>query len=89
MAGLLSATLSQCWDDLSGFLMAFLLCFFTFVTMFFMMLNMYLFGFHNFVVAVETCFSMMLGGWFSALLMAVIFNVDKATQFYSKYESTL
>lgn len=59
--GLLSATLSQCWDDLSGFLVAFLLCFFTFVTMFFMLLNMYLFDFHNFVVAVETCFSMMLG----------------------------
>uniref|UniRef100_A0A0P4VV82 Polycystin cation channel PKD1/PKD2 domain-containing protein n=1 Tax=Scylla olivacea TaxID=85551 RepID=A0A0P4VV82_SCYOL len=59
--GLLSATLGQCWDDLSGFMMAFLFCFFTFVTMFFMLLNMYLFSFHNFTVAVETCFSMMLG----------------------------
>ncbi|MPD03657.1 hypothetical protein E2C01_099300 [Portunus trituberculatus] len=42
-------------------MMAFLFCFFTFVTMFFMLLNMYLFSFHNFTVAVETCFSMMLG----------------------------
>ncbi|KAK3877407.1 hypothetical protein Pcinc_017874, partial [Petrolisthes cinctipes] len=59
--GVLSATLSQCWDDLSGFLMAFFLCFFSFVAMFYLMLNKYLDGFYNFVTAVETCFSMMLG----------------------------
>lgn len=59
--GILSATLHKCWDDLSGFLMAFFLCFFSFVIMFFVLLNMYLEGFYNFVTAVETCFSMMLG----------------------------
>ncbi|XP_069977559.1 polycystin family receptor for egg jelly [Penaeus vannamei] len=59
--GVLSATLKQCWDDLSGFLMAFFLCFFSFVAMFFLLLNKFMEGFYNFVTAVETCFSMMLG----------------------------
>ncbi|XP_064105654.1 uncharacterized protein LOC135215142 [Macrobrachium nipponense] len=59
--GVLSATLHQCWDDLSGFLMAFVLCFISFVMMFYMLLNMFLDEFCNFVTAVETCFSMMLG----------------------------
>ncbi|XP_063590802.1 polycystin-2-like protein 2 [Penaeus indicus] len=60
-SGVLSATLKQCWDDLSGFLMAFFLCFFSFVAMFFLLLNKYMEGFYNFITAVETCFSMMLG----------------------------
>ncbi|XP_047471507.1 polycystic kidney disease protein 1-like 2 [Penaeus chinensis] len=59
--GVLSTTLRYCWEDLRGFLMVFVLCFFTFVVMFYMMLNSSVFGFHNFVVAVETCFSMILG----------------------------
>ncbi|XP_071550540.1 polycystin-1-like [Panulirus ornatus] len=59
--GVLSATLHQCWDDLSGFLMAFFLCFFSFVAMFYLLLNIHLGGFYNFITAVETCFGMMLG----------------------------
>nr|XP_027234181.1 polycystin-2-like isoform X1 [Penaeus vannamei] len=41
--------------------MVFFLCFFTFVQMFFIILNNSVFGFHNLVLAVETCFSMILG----------------------------
>ncbi|XP_068213289.1 polycystin-1-like [Palaemon carinicauda] len=59
--GVLSTTLRQCWDDLAGFLMAFFLCFFSFVNMFYFLLNIYIEEFSNFVVAIETCFSMMLG----------------------------
>ncbi|XP_064093787.1 uncharacterized protein LOC135206294 [Macrobrachium nipponense] len=59
--GVLSVTLRQCWDDLAGFLVAFFLCFFSFVNMFYFLLSMYIEEFCNFVVAVETCFSMMLG----------------------------
>ncbi|XP_071550461.1 LOW QUALITY PROTEIN: polycystin-1-like protein 2 [Panulirus ornatus] len=59
--GILSMTLRQCWEDLKGFLIAFTLCFFSFVAMFYLMLNKHLQGFYNFVTAVESCFSMMLG----------------------------
>ncbi|XP_068233382.1 polycystin-1-like [Palaemon carinicauda] len=59
--GVLSATLHQCWDDLSGFLMAFFLCFCSFVMMFYVLLSMSLEEFCNFITAIETCFAMMLG----------------------------
>ncbi|ROT79214.1 putative polycystic kidney disease protein 1-like 2-like [Penaeus vannamei] len=59
--GVLSTTLRLCWEDLRGFIMVFFLCFFTFVQMFFIILNNSVFGFHNLVLAVETCFSMILG----------------------------
>ncbi|XP_037801990.1 polycystin-2-like [Penaeus monodon] len=59
--GVLTATLRQCWDDLSGFLVAFFICFLSFTGMFYLLLNSQLENFHNFVISVETCFSMMLG----------------------------
>ncbi|XP_063601108.1 uncharacterized protein LOC134777199 [Penaeus indicus] len=59
--GVLTATLRQCWDDLSGFLIAFIICFLSFTGMFYLLLNSQLENFHNFVISVETCFSMMLG----------------------------
>ncbi|XP_069972546.1 polycystin-2-like [Penaeus vannamei] len=59
--GVLTATLRQCWDDLSGFLIAFIICFCSFTGMFYLLLNSQLENFHNFVISVETCFSMMLG----------------------------
>ncbi|ROT64278.1 putative polycystic kidney disease protein 1-like 2-like [Penaeus vannamei] len=61
LPGVLTATLRQCWDDLSGFLIAFIICFCSFTGMFYLLLNSQLENFHNFVISVETCFSMMLG----------------------------
>ncbi|KAG7157021.1 Polycystic kidney disease protein 1-like 2-like 2 [Homarus americanus] len=57
----LSATLRHCWEDLKGFLVAFFLSFFSFVAMFYLLLSSQLEDFYNFISAVETCFSMMLG----------------------------
>ena len=59
--GVLSATLSRCWDDLQGFLMAFLICFLSFVFMFYFLMQAHIIGFANIVTATETCFSMMMG----------------------------
>ncbi|XP_042202967.1 polycystic kidney disease protein 1-like 2 [Homarus americanus] len=59
--GALSATLRHCWEDLKGFLVAFFLSFFSFVAMFYLLLSSQLEDFYNFISAVETCFSMMLG----------------------------
>ncbi|XP_047740971.1 uncharacterized protein LOC108680604 [Hyalella azteca] len=60
-SGILSATLSKCWDDLSSFMVAFLICFGAFVFLFYMILNCVLTDFSDIVIAVETCFSMLLG----------------------------
>ncbi|XP_069168437.1 polycystin-2-like [Procambarus clarkii] len=59
--GLLSATIRRCWDDLSVFLIAFVLFFFAFVSVFFVLLNQHLVDFYNFISAVMTCFSILLG----------------------------
>ena len=59
--GMLSATISRCWDELSGFLIAFIITFIAFVQMFYILLYKNMVDFHNFISAVESSFSMMLG----------------------------
>ncbi|CAL4126762.1 unnamed protein product, partial [Meganyctiphanes norvegica] len=59
--GILGATIVQCWNDLSGFLFSFFICFGSFVMGFYLLLNKDLDGFYNFITSIETCFSMMLG----------------------------
>ncbi|KAL7636836.1 UNVERIFIED_CONTAM: hypothetical protein RMT77_012594 [Armadillidium vulgare] len=59
--GFLAQTLHQCWDDLKGFLIAFGVCFVSFVFMFYFLLSPYIDSFANFISALETSFSMMMG----------------------------
>ncbi|KAK8728348.1 hypothetical protein OTU49_009244 [Cherax quadricarinatus] len=59
--GLLSSTLHQCWDDLSVFLIAFVLSFMAFTSMFYVLLNQRVSEFYSFFSTTETCFSMLLG----------------------------
>jgi hypothetical protein len=53
-------TLRTCWDDLSGFVAIFFLVFFSFVQLFFMILQTHMEEFHSLTASLETCFTMML-----------------------------
>lgn len=53
-------TLKTCWDDLSGFLGIFFLVFFSFVQLFYTILQANMEEFHSIVKALETCFTMLL-----------------------------
>ena len=53
-------TLRHCWDDLSGFLVIFFLVFFSFVQLFYTILQTNMEEFHSMKAALQTCFTMML-----------------------------
>ena len=53
-------TLRHCWDDLSGFLVIFFLVFFSFVQLFYTILQTNMEEFHSMNAALQTCFTMML-----------------------------
>ena len=57
---LLIMTLRYCWDDLSGFLVIFFLVFFSFVQLFYTILQSDMEEFHSMKAALQTCFTMML-----------------------------
>ncbi|CAG0896667.1 unnamed protein product [Darwinula stevensoni] len=59
--GILSSTMKQCWQDLSGYAAIFLLLFVAFAIMFYLFFYRDLFEWRNFGIALITCFSMMLG----------------------------
>ncbi|CAG0904504.1 unnamed protein product [Cyprideis torosa] len=59
--GLLSATMRQCWNDLSGFGVVFLFFFAAFCFMFYMFLHVNMFEWRNLLTAMESTFGMVLG----------------------------
>ena len=60
MFAMLILTLKTAWEDLSGFLGVFFLIFFAFVQLFYMILFTELDDFRTIIVALETCFTMLL-----------------------------
>ncbi|CAG0900605.1 unnamed protein product [Darwinula stevensoni] len=59
--GILSATIRQCWEELTGYAFVFCMVFIGFGLMFYLFFHRTLEEWSNFVTAMETCFSMMLG----------------------------
>ncbi|CAG0908662.1 unnamed protein product [Cyprideis torosa] len=59
--GVLSATMRQCYNDLWGYAVVFIVLFNAFCMMFFLLLNKNLPEWRNYVSAFESCFSAMLG----------------------------
>ncbi|KAA0201568.1 hypothetical protein HAZT_HAZT010364 [Hyalella azteca] len=57
----LALTISLCWDELSYFLIAFVIIFFAFSSLFYFIFFLYLLEFSSILSAVQTSFSMMLG----------------------------
>ena len=57
----LALTISMCWDELSYFIIAFAIIFFSFASLFYFIFFMHLREFSGILQAVQTTFSMMLG----------------------------
>ncbi|XP_076032915.1 polycystin-1-like [Oratosquilla oratoria] len=57
----LALTIKYCWDELKIFFVAFTIVFFAFCCLFFFMFIRYLEEYASFILAVQTCFKMMLG----------------------------
>lgn len=58
---LLGFTFARCWDDLVVFFLTFAIIFFAFTTLFFTIFTLQLEEFSNFLMSIQTCFSMMMG----------------------------